>query len=83
MTKEQIKTELILGNESAKSRMNANGKALLNRGRLIQMEELIEGIDKVSLTNIMDFANQYLNPAKASVSLVGNLKDLDTRILEY
>ncbi|MBP1756137.1 MAG: ymxG [Firmicutes bacterium] len=83
MTKEQIKTELILGNESAKSRMNANGKALLNRGRLIQMEELIEGIDKVSLNHITEFANQYLNPAKASVSLVGNLKDLDMRILEY
>ncbi len=83
MTKEQIKTELILGNESAKSRMNSNGKALLNRGRLLPMEELIEGIDKVSLTNIIDFANRYFNMASASVSLVGNLKDVDMKILEY
>ena len=43
MTKEQIKTELILGNESAKSRMNANGKSLMNRGRITPIEELIEG----------------------------------------
>lgn len=83
MTKEQIKTELILGNESAKSRMNSNGKALLNRGRLMPIEELIEGINRVSRTNIIDFANQYLNPTTASVSLVGNLKDVDKKILEY
>ena len=82
MTKEQIKTELILGSESAKSRMNSNGKALLNRGRLLPIEELIEGIDKVSLTNIIDFANRYFNMASASVSLVGNLKDVDMKILE-
>ncbi|MDF2908200.1 MAG: ymxG [Herbinix sp.] len=83
MTKEQIKTELILGSESAKSRMNSNGKALLNRGRLLPMEELIEGIDKVSLQNIIEFANRYFNLANASVSLVGNLKDIDMKILEY
>ena len=83
MTKEQIKTELILGNESAKSRMNSNGKALLNRGRLLPMEELIEGIDKVSLTGVIDFANRYFDMASASVSLVGNLKDVDMKLLEY
>lgn len=83
MTKEQIKTELILGNESAKSRMNSNGKALLNRGRLLPMEELIEGIDKVSLTDIIDFANRYFIMTSASVSLVGNLKDVDMKLLEY
>ena len=82
MTKEQIKTELILGNESAKSRMNSNGKALLNRGRLMPIEELMEGINRVSRDNIIGFANQYLNPAMASVSLVGNLKDVDLKILE-
>jgi predicted Zn-dependent peptidase len=83
MTKEQIKTELILGNESAKSRMNSNGKALLNRGRLITIEELIEGIDKVNLNHIIDFANKYLNMATASVSLVGNLKEVDIKLLGY
>ncbi len=83
MTKEQIKTELILGNESAKSRMNSNGKALLNRGRLLPIEELIEGIDKVSPTNIIDFANRYFNMSSASVSLVGNLKDVDMKLLGY
>ena len=83
MTKEQIKTELILGNESAKSRMNSNGKALLNRGRLVTTEELLQGIDKVSLTDVIDFANRYLNLATASVSLVGNLNEIDRKALQF
>jgi predicted Zn-dependent peptidase len=83
MTKEQIKTELILGNEGAKSRMSSNGKSLLNRGRLVKIDELIDGIEKVSMTNIQDFANRYFNTATASISLVGNLGEIDMKVLEY
>jgi predicted Zn-dependent peptidase len=83
MTKEQIKTELILGNESAKSRMNSNGKAMLNRGRLIPIEELIAGIERVNLTSITDFANRYFDLNKASLSIVGNLKEVDMKAIEY
>ncbi len=83
MTKEQIKTELILGNESSKSRMNSNGKAMINRGRLITIEELVEEINKVSLPRIIDFANKYLDLSSASVSLVGNLKDIDLKVIEF
>jgi predicted Zn-dependent peptidase len=83
MTKEQIKTELILGNESARSRMNSNGKAMLNRGRIVTIDELISGIEKVSLSKIVDFANQYLDLHTASISLVGNLKEIDMKALEF
>lgn len=75
MTKEQLKTEIILGNESAKSRMNFNGKSLLFRGRVITLEEMVEGIDKVSLEDVKNFANKYLDLSKSSVSIVGNIKD--------
>ncbi len=82
MTKEQIKTELILGSESAKSRMNTNGKSMLNRGRVTTQEELLEGINSVSLADLKRFANQYLNLEVCSYSLVGNLKGLDLKELE-
>lgn len=81
MTKEQLKTEIILGNESAKSRMNANGKSMLYRGRIISAEELVEGIDAVTLEEVKDFADCYLDLSKCSVSLVGNIKDVDRKIL--
>jgi len=79
MTKEQIKTELILGNESAKSRMNSNGKSLLNRGMIVPLEEVIEGVNRVSLESIKDFANKYFNLQNSSMSFVGNLKEIDLK----
>ncbi len=83
MTKEQIKTELILGNESAKSRMNANGKAMMNRGRIVTIEELVDEINKVTRTRVTDFANKFFDFDSASISLVGNLKELDPKAIEF
>jgi predicted Zn-dependent peptidase len=81
MTKEQIKTELILGNESAKSRMNSNGKSMINRGRIIPIEVMLEGIESVSLKSIREFANKYFDIPSCSISLVGNLKEIDINSL--
>ncbi len=74
MTKEQIKTELILGSEGARNRMNFNGKSMLHRRRLVPLSELIEGIEGVGLEEVKGFANRYLNISEASLSLVGNIK---------
>lgn len=74
MTKEQIKTELILGSEGAKNRMNANGKAMLNRGRLVSLNELIDKINRVSMEDVKDFADRYLDLSNSSISLVGNIR---------
>lgn len=82
MTKEQIKTELILGSESAKSRMNSNGKSMLNRGRITPMEDLVEGINRVSLKELKEFANRYLDLSRCSYSLVGNMKEIDLKALD-
>lgn len=78
MTKEQIKTEIILGNESAKSIMSSNGKAMLNRGRVIPVEEMVRGIEAVSQKDILNFANTYFNIKEASISIVGKLDEIDT-----
>lgn len=75
MAKEQIKTDLILGSESVKNRMNANGKSMLHRGRIVTLEELIEEIDNVSLENVKYFAERYLDVENSSLSLVGNIKE--------
>ncbi len=83
VTKEQIKTELILGNESAKSKMNSNGKSMINRDRIVPIEELIDGINQVSIKQITDFANRYFNLKDASLSLVGNLKEMDLKALGF
>lgn len=81
MTKAQIKTELTLANESAKSIMNSNGKSMLGRGRIVTIEEMLNGIDKVERKDVLDFTNRYFDLEAASISLVGNLKDLDPEAL--
>lgn len=82
MTKEQIKTELILGSESARSRMNTNGKAMLNRGRIAPMEELVEGINRVTVEDVKIFAKDYLNLSQCSIAMVGNMSELDMKELQ-
>lgn len=74
MAKEQIKTELIMGNESAKNRMNSNGKAILFRDYITPLEETIEKINNVTSEEITAFANKYLIKEEASMSFVGNLR---------
>lgn len=72
MTKEQIKTELILGSEGAKNRMNHNGKSMLFRGRPVPLSELIKGIENVTMNDVSEFADRYLDISGSSLSLMGN-----------
>lgn len=77
MAKEQIKTELIMGNESAKNRMNSNGKSILFKDYITPLDEVIEKLNMVSNEEIITFSNKYLNPDGCSFSLVGNLENID------
>ncbi len=77
MTKEQIKTELILGNESAKNRMNSNGKSILFKDYITPLEETILKINAVNKDEITDFAKRYLVKENCSFSLVGNLNNVN------
>jgi predicted Zn-dependent peptidase len=77
MTKEQIKTELIMGNESAKNRMNSNGKSILFKDRITPLEETIAKVNEVTSGEVIEFAKKYLILEKCSFSLVGNLQNID------
>lgn len=76
-TKEQIKTELIIGNESTRNRMSSNGKALLSIGKIIPLDETIQSLQAVTLEDVNAFMKHYLQKENSSLSLVGNLpKDI-------
>lgn len=77
MSKEQIKTELIMGNESAKNRMNSNGKSILLRNYIVPLEETINKVNDVTGAEIKNFAKKYLVKENCSFSLVGNLDKID------
>lgn len=81
-TKEQIKTELILSHESAKSRMNSNGKSMINRGKTVSIDEIVEKVNKTTVKDIRMYLNKYFEANTSSLSIVGNLNEIDLKGIE-
>lgn len=73
--KEQINTELIIGSESSRNRMNGNGKALLCRDRLNSLDETVEKINQVSVEDVTRFMHKYFCVDMVSVCLIGNTSE--------
>lgn len=82
MTVEQIKTDLVMASESAKSRMSSNAKAVMSRGYIIPMEETLERLNAVTGDDVVKFAKKYFVKERASISLVGNLEEVDVERLK-
>jgi predicted Zn-dependent peptidase len=76
-TKEQLKSNLIIGFENMNSRMSSYGKAKLMIDRIKSQDEMIEGINAVNINNLREFAKKTFNFDEMSVALVGRHKDID------
>lgn len=81
-TKEQIETELIMSSESAKSRMNSNGKSMMYRGKITPLSETIKRVKSTTSENIQKYIDSYFVNEKSSISLVGNLEEIDLKGIE-
>jgi len=79
MTKEQLKTELIMGSESAKSKMNSNAKAIITRGYIISVQEIIDSLNSVTREDVLKFVNKYFHRNQASIALVGNVESVNIK----
>lgn len=75
-TKEQIKTELIIGSESTNSRMNSNARAIMFRNKIVTTEDTIRHIDAIDEESIEKCLKKYLDQKMSSVSVIGRLKDI-------
>lgn len=76
-----IRTEAILSKESVQSRMEGNGRNVLLRGRVIDIEEELAQIEKVTAEDIQRFAMDMLCPEKMSVCLVGETRSAGQKLL--
>lgn len=75
--KAQIKSNLIIGYENMNSRMSNYGKAHLMLGKIKTQEEIIEGINQVTVDDVMAMAKTMFHDPSVSLSLVGNLESID------
>lgn len=74
-SKEQIKSSLILGLESTSSRMNSYGRGLLLKNRIVTMDDMIERLDRVSVSRTFEVIEQIFTNTP-SVAVVGPKNDL-------
>jgi len=75
--KAQIKSNLIIGYENMNNRMSNYGKSHLMLGRIKTQDEIVEGINKVTVEDVMSMARQVLSDPSVSVSLVGKMTSID------
>ena len=67
----QVRTELAMSQESPRSRMNANARAVLFRGKIESLKHASDAVAAVGPDSIQKFASKYLDPSLASLCLVG------------
>ncbi len=70
-SKEQLKGEFMLGMESTESRMNAIGKYMLITGRVETLEDVIEGLNSITMDDINRVISDVLDIDKMGVCVVG------------
>ena len=75
-----IRTEAILSQERVQSRMEGNGRNVLIRGRVLNQEEELAQIEKVTPEEMQAFAKEVLRPEKMSVCLVGETRSVGRRL---
>ena len=82
-TKEQLKSNYILGLESSSARMNAIGRGVIMTDKAQTPEMILEKINAVNLDQVYEVYHQVFDLSKLSLSVVGNIDDMDfDKILE-
>ncbi len=81
VAKQQIKGSIIFGLENTSSRMSNLGKNMLLLNRIIEMQEIINMINSIKFDQVMDIVREVLTK-EFSVAVVGNKKEIDSKIFE-
>lgn len=75
--KTQLRSELLLGLESMRSRASRNAYSLLYFDRQLTVDEIVRDIDLVEAKGVRDLANQLLTPETLSFVVVGPKSELE------
>jgi len=75
--KTQLRSELLLGLESMRSRTSRNAYSELYFGRQLSVDEICAEIDRVTSEQVRELANQLLVPETLSMVVVGPRTELE------
>ena len=76
-TKEQLKSNLLLGLESSSSRMSSIGRSMLIQNRILTPDEVIKKIDDVDIKKIYTLIGKVFDKKQMSISTVGKLNEVN------
>ncbi len=79
--KDQVIVEMIMNNEGVRDKMELNAKQQLILSKLLDNDDQIEAIRRVTKDDILAFANKYLDINAMSVCIVGNCSSKDARLV--
>jgi predicted Zn-dependent peptidase len=71
--KNQLLSSLILGLETTKARMSRMANSYLNFGRIVELDELIEKVNKIELDDIKRVAKEVFSEEYYSISILGDI----------
>ena len=80
-TKNQIRAHIIMGNESVSSKMKRIGSNLVEQDRIVEEEEILTNMEKVTLDDVQKMAADMLDPANFALAIIGskeNRKPIET-----
>ncbi|MFZ5980863.1 MAG: hypothetical protein ACOYVF_09560, partial [Candidatus Zixiibacteriota bacterium] len=69
--KTQLKGNLLLGMESISNRMNRIARQELLSGKYYSLKQVINKIDKVTSSDLLDMANRIFDESKMAISVLG------------
>lgn len=75
--KEQLKGSFVLGLESGQARMNRNGKILLLNDKVLTIDQVISGINDITMEDIQNNVSSMFDLTKISASAVGKVEKGD------
>ena len=71
--KDNLKGSLLLGLESTGSRMGNIARQYLYFGRFFSLDEMAEGVERVTADEVQQAAQDFFDPKHVALSVVGNL----------
>ena len=72
-SKDHLKGSLMLGLESTSSRMSNLARQEMHFGRFFTLDELVEGIEKVTADDVQRIAQTFFGAERTAVAVLGNL----------
>lgn len=77
--KDQLKGNIVLSMESTSNRMQSIARQEVYFKRYFTLQEILHGVENVSLKQAQDLASRLLNNGKISIALLGPVKEDDFR----